>query len=88
MEDWEGDWYRKRLERHRTWIYILCFICLMLAVACGTFYQKWREERTIRILSEALAESYQQDADHYQQLYYDCLEEDEPSYPWSGYSAK
>jgi hypothetical protein len=47
------------------------------------FFQKWQEERIIRTLTEALAYSYEQDADHYQELYYACLHQEEiERYPW------
>ena len=69
---------------------LLIFICIFLAIAfaitCADLYHKWQEERTFRILVQALAEDYEQDSEHYQQLYYDCLNQE--SYPWSGYTDK
>jgi len=65
---------------------LLVFICIVLvicfAVAYGDLYHKYQEERQIRILTEALAESRKQDSEHYWQLYIDCLNQESPTNRW------
>jgi len=73
---------RKEVEHYRRIRNWLIFICIALVIVCAVFFQKWQEERITRIVSETLAESYQQDANHYQQLYYNCLNQTETAeYP-------
>ena len=62
----ETDHYRHA----RNW---LIFICIVLVITCGILFQKWQEQRYFAIFSEALAGSYEQDSEHYQELYYDTL---------------
>lgn len=74
-------------RRVRNW---LIFICVAIAIACGVLVQKWHEERTFRVVAQAFAEYYEQDSEHYRQLYYDCLEQesssDSPTEWWKGVS--
>jgi len=65
-------------------IFVCIFLVIAFAVAYADLYHKWQDEKWARIFSEALAESYEQDTDHYRQLYYDCLSQDEPVSPWLG----
>jgi hypothetical protein len=82
MDNREYKLQAEHYRRIRNWLIWLIVICIALVVVCAIFLQKWQEERIIRIVSETLAESYQQDANHYQQLYYDCLNQTETAeYP-------
>jgi hypothetical protein len=74
----ETEHYR----RVRSW---LIFVCVALAIACGIFVQKWQEEKTFRVVAQAFVDYYEQDSEHYRQLYYDCLE-GKDSLPWEGYA--
>jgi len=63
------DHYR----RARNWLIV---VCVVLAITCGIFVQKWQEEKTFRVVAQAFVEYYKQDSEHYRQLYYDCLEQE------------
>jgi len=97
-EDWEAlceeEKTRRLLIKHemqaehhrhvRNW---LIFICVALVIAFGVLYQnlyqKWQEEREFRIVAQAFSDYYEQDSEHYRQLYNDCLTQEEiEKYPW------
>ena len=72
-------------------IFICVFLVVAFSVAYADLYHKYKEERMFRIWVQAFSEYYEQDADHYRQLYYDCLNQDKDSSgerlapaPWSG----
>ena len=60
-------------RRIRNW---LILICIALAITCGIFIHQWQQERTFRVVAQAFVEYYEQDSEHYRQLYYDCLEQE------------
>ena len=58
-------------------IFICVFLVVAFSVAYADLYHKYKEERYLRVFSEALIESYEQDVEHYWQLYVDCLNQDD-----------
>ena len=58
----------------RNLLIVICiFLVIAFAIAYADLYHKWQDEKWNRIFSESLAGAYERDAEHYKQLYYDCL---------------
>lgn len=68
----------------KKWALVVCVICIALAILCGYLNSKWQEEKAIRIVIEELYDISERTKDHYQQLWYDCINE-ESSSRWSEY---
>ena len=78
MEDDEREMARRDLEEYerkekrwhvfRNW---LIFISIALTITCIVFIQKWQEEKTFRIVAQAVVEYYRLEAEQWQDRYWE-----------------
>ena len=67
------DEHDKRARRFKSATKALIVLSLILFAISIHLYNQWQEAETMFAMSEAVAESYRLDAQHYQQKYYELL---------------
>ncbi|MCJ7828973.1 MAG: hypothetical protein MUP81_04455 [Dehalococcoidia bacterium] len=82
------------MKNYENWFATTFIVCIILGLVCIYLYQQWEEEKAFRIWEQSRVASYEQDilryeqnANYYQQLYYDCHNQKD-SLPWERYADK
>ena len=74
------------IKHYRRAMYCLIAVILVLGVCLGYLYQRWQDEKFARWTTQLESAMNQRDADHYHELYLDCLS-GKSDLPWTGYKS-